>query len=84
MLDVTSASVRAYFDREVGRGRRLLPDTSTVSGFDIYRRYHEAVEVMASPAGSTVLDVGCNRCSIEFLFRDLQPAKANRMQRSAV
>jgi len=80
VLDVTSASVRAYFDREVGRGRRLLPDTSTVSGLGAYRKYHEAVELMASPAVSTVLDVGCNRGSIEFLFHDLQPAKANRTQ----
>jgi len=73
---VTPATILAYFDGEAVKGRRLLPDRATVSGMGTYRKYRQAVAFMADAAVTSVLDVGCNRGSIEFLFHELHPAEA--------
>lgn len=72
----TAATVEAYFDAEVAKGGALLPDPGTVSGMGTYRKYRQAVDLMADPAVSNVLDIGCNRGPVEFLFHKLHPAKA--------
>ncbi|MBX6332317.1 MAG: methyltransferase domain-containing protein [Gemmatimonadaceae bacterium] len=76
MAHVTADTVRAYFDAEIGGGRRLLPDRSTVGGLGTSRKYEHAAALMADPAVRDVLDVGCNRGSIEALFHTLHPDAA--------
>jgi ubiquinone/menaquinone biosynthesis C-methylase UbiE len=71
LTEVTQSTVTAFFDRESEMGRRLLPDPDTVSGLGSYRKYERAAAMMAEPGIRDVLDVGCNRGSIEFLFHSL-------------
>ncbi|HEY9517122.1 MAG TPA: class I SAM-dependent methyltransferase [Gemmatimonadaceae bacterium] len=78
MSNVTVDTVREYFDAEIGRGRRLLPDRNTVGGLGTWRKYERAATLMSDPAVRDVLDVGCNRGSIEALFHSLHPEKARR------
>ena len=73
---VSSATVLAFFEAEIAKGRPLVPDPATVSGLGTYRKYLQAVTLMADTAVGKVLDVGCNRGSVEFLFHRLHPAKA--------
>src|SRR5262249_52553087 len=67
-------SVTEFFDREATHGRCLLPDRSGVSGFGTYRKYQKAAAMMAEEKVERVLDVGCNRGSIEALFQSLYPS----------
>lgn len=76
MPKVTADTVREYFDSEISRGRRLLPDRSTVGGLGTWRKYERAAMLMSDPAVRDVLDVGCNRGSIEALFHSLHPEQA--------
>lgn len=78
MSRVTAESVRDYFDEEIRRGRRLLPDRRTVGGLGTWRKYERAVTLMSDPAVRNVLDLGCNRGSVEALFHALRPEKARR------
>jgi 2-polyprenyl-3-methyl-5-hydroxy-6-metoxy-1,4-benzoquinol methylase len=76
----SSASVLAFFEREIAEGRPLLPDPATVSGLGTHRKYLQAVTLMADPTVRNVLDVGCNRGSVEFLFHRMHPGKAAETQ----
>ncbi|MGH7650174.1 MAG: class I SAM-dependent methyltransferase [Gemmatimonadaceae bacterium] len=73
---VTPATVRAHFDQEAVEGRRLLPDPATVGGLGTLRKYEHAAMLMSDAAVRDVLDVGCNRGSIESLFHDRYPERA--------
>jgi 2-polyprenyl-3-methyl-5-hydroxy-6-metoxy-1,4-benzoquinol methylase len=78
MSVVTQETVRERFDGEARGGRRLLPDDSTVTGLGTMVKYRRAVGLMAGDSVASVLDVGCNRGSIEALFHREHPAKAVR------
>ncbi|MDQ6891353.1 MAG: class I SAM-dependent methyltransferase [Acidobacteriota bacterium] len=71
MPKITAARVRAYFDSEAAKGGARLPDPETTGGLGTYVKYEQAVTLMADPAVTTVLDVGCNRGQIELLFHTL-------------
>jgi len=73
MSGFSQTSVTEFFDREASQGRLLLPDRSGVSGFGTYRKYQKAAAMMAEEKVERVLDVGCNRGSIEALFQSLYP-----------
>jgi SAM-dependent methyltransferase len=77
MAEVTSATVRAHFEAESRNGRRLLPDTNTASGWGTYLKYAQAASLMADPHVADVLDIGCNRGSIEALFHRNYPEIAD-------
>lgn len=68
MTTLTTASVRAFFDDEARKGRRLLPDAGTASGLGSIVKYRQAAALMAAPGTRAVLDVGCSVGSIEMLF----------------
>jgi len=73
MVVVTSETVEAYFDQEAARGRRLFPDRGTVSGLGTWRKYERAADLMADPSVHDVIDIGCNRGSVEVLFNARHP-----------
>lgn len=75
-IRVTPATVQAHFDREAVDGRRLLPDPTTVSGLGTFRKYEHAAMLMADAAVRDVIDIGCNRGSIESLFHERHPERA--------
>jgi len=66
---ITQDSVKEYFDGELRRGRRLLPDPDTLGGLGSYLKYSEATKLMSDPGVERVLDVGCNHGSVEALFQ---------------
>jgi ubiquinone/menaquinone biosynthesis C-methylase UbiE len=68
MTTLTTAHVRAYFDAEARKGRRLLPDPETASGLGSFVKYRQATALMAAPGTHAVIDVGCSVGSIEMLF----------------
>lgn len=78
MTHATADSVRAFFDAEIARGRRLLPDPSTTGGLGTFRKYERAAALMTDASVHDVLDVGCNRGSVEALFHATSPEKAAR------
>lgn len=78
MTEVTHETVRGHFDTEADEGRRLLPDPDTVTGLGTFVKYEKAVTLMADPEVHRVLDIGCNRGSIEALFHQRHPEKAAR------
>ena len=69
MSDISKQSVTEYFEGEVRRGRRLLPDPDTLGGLGSYLKYSEATKLMSDPDVERVLDVGCNHGSVEALFQ---------------
>lgn len=76
---LTSTSVRAFFDAEARKGRRLLPDPATASGMGTFAKYRRATALMAEPGVARVLDVGCSVGSIEALFHQQHPARASEV-----
>lgn len=76
MPKITTDSIKEYFDDELRRGRRLLPDPKTLAGLGSYLKYYQAAELMAGPAVRNVLDIGCNRGSVEALFHAQFPAES--------
>jgi 2-polyprenyl-6-hydroxyphenyl methylase / 3-demethylubiquinone-9 3-methyltransferase len=68
LTTLTTANVRAFFDDEARKGRRLLPDAGTASGFGSIVKYRQAAALMTTPGTRAVLDVGCSVGSIEMLF----------------
>jgi ubiquinone/menaquinone biosynthesis C-methylase UbiE len=72
----TRETIRRFFDEEIRKGRRLLPDPSTVSGLGTYLKYEQAAALMAQPDVQTVLDVGCNLGAVELLFHRQYPDEA--------
>lgn len=76
MAVLTTAGVRAYFDDDVRRGRRLLPDRTTASGLGTFVKYSCATTLMAVHGVERVLDVGCSIGSIEALFHLRHPERA--------
>jgi SAM-dependent methyltransferase len=76
MRDVTQESIRDYFDGELRRGRRLLPDPNTLVGLGSYLKYFQAAQLMAQPSVQRVLDIGCNHGSVEALFQLQFPKEA--------
>jgi methylase of polypeptide subunit release factors len=76
MNRTTSESVKEHFDLEAKQGRRLLPDPSTVTGLGTMVKYERAAALMAEPPAHTILDIGCNRGSIELLFQQRFPERA--------
>ena len=77
LSNVTQSSVVEFFDREIDQGRPLLPDPRTVSGLGSYLKYERAAALMADGSVRRALDVGCNRGSIEALFRERFPARSS-------
>jgi 2-polyprenyl-3-methyl-5-hydroxy-6-metoxy-1,4-benzoquinol methylase len=73
---LTTAAVRAYFDEEARRGRRLLPDPATASGLGTYVKYCRATSLIAEPSVRAALDIGCSVGSIESLFHQQYPTRA--------
>jgi 2-polyprenyl-3-methyl-5-hydroxy-6-metoxy-1,4-benzoquinol methylase len=73
---LTVGRVRAFFDDEVRKGRRLLPDPATASGFGTFAKYSRTAALIAEPSIRTVLDVGCSVGSIEALFHAQHPDRA--------
>lgn len=78
MVELSQESVRRHFDNEARLGRRLLPDPTSVKGLGTMVKYERAAALMAAPDVHRVLDVGCNRGSIEALFHQQHPEKASR------
>lgn len=76
MPTLTTAGVRAYFDDDVRKGRRLLPDRATASGLGTFVKYCCATTLMAGEGVERVLDVGCSVGSIEALFHLRHPDRA--------
>jgi SAM-dependent methyltransferase len=76
MAVLTTAGVRAYFDDDVRKGRRLLPDRTTASGLGTFVKYCCATTLMAEEGVARVLDVGCSVGSIEALFHLRHPDRA--------
>jgi ubiquinone/menaquinone biosynthesis C-methylase UbiE len=76
MAVLTTSHVRAYFDDEVRKGRRLLPDRTTASGLGTFVKYCCATTLMADERVESVLDVGCSVGSIEALFHLRHPERA--------
>jgi SAM-dependent methyltransferase len=76
MADLSQSSVKSYFETEVQRGRRLLPDPGKLRDFGSYLKYSEATALMADPAVGRVLDVGCNHGSLEAMFHHQYPELA--------
>lgn len=79
MTTLTTAGVRAYFDAEARKGRRLLPDPETASGLGSFVKYRQATALMATPGTHAVLDVGCSVGSIEMLFHLEHPERAREL-----
>lgn len=73
MVLVTSESVKAHFDQEALHGRRLFPARNTVSGLGTWRKYERAADLMADASVHDVIDIGCNRGSVEVLFKTRHP-----------
>jgi ubiquinone/menaquinone biosynthesis C-methylase UbiE len=71
LAPITSETVQSYFNAESRAGRRLLPNEQTVSGLGTYVKYRRAASLMAESRHIHVLDIGCNRGSVEFLFQQL-------------
>jgi 2-polyprenyl-3-methyl-5-hydroxy-6-metoxy-1,4-benzoquinol methylase len=80
MPDVTELTVRQRFEEEAQHGRRLLPDPSTVAGMGTFAKYARAADLMAGESVREVLDVGCNRGSVEALFHGLHAGKASNVR----
>lgn len=59
--------VIAFFD-EVADDRRLIPNPDELSGWGTYQKYRQAVDLIAEPDVQTVLDLGCNIGSVEYLY----------------
>ncbi len=76
MSDISVQSVQDFFDLEARAGRRLLPSAKTVSGLGTLSKYRLAADTCAKSSVERVLDIGCNRGSIEFLFHSLHEQKA--------
>lgn len=77
MVDVTPETIEAYFDQEALRGRRLFPDRRTVSGLGTWQKYERAADLMADASVHDVIDIGCNRGSIEVLFDARHPDRVS-------
>jgi 2-polyprenyl-6-hydroxyphenyl methylase/3-demethylubiquinone-9 3-methyltransferase len=75
MSQTTLESVQEYFDDQSRVGRRLLPDPETLDGMGRHQKYEMTVEAMAAPGVEDILDVGCNRGSIEYLFCKTHPQR---------
>ena len=71
-----SVSIRGFFEEEARQGRRLLPNPRTVGGWGTCRKYEWAASLMAHPSVTRVVDIGCNRGSIEYLFHRLYPERS--------
>ncbi|HEC35639.1 MAG TPA: class I SAM-dependent methyltransferase [Anaerolineae bacterium] len=67
-MKIRAESVREYFDGQIQRGRRLLPDPETVSGLGTWLKYASAAALMAEPRFRRILDLGCNRGSLEYFY----------------
>lgn len=80
MVDISHKSVKTYFESELKRGRRLLPDPDTLVGLGSYLKYSEATELMAGASIKRVLDVGCNHGSVEAMFHMQHPDAVNSTQ----
>ena len=74
-MPITSQSVKSFFEEESETGRRLLPNKEKVSGYGTYLKYEYAVSCIAESNNIKVLDIGCNRGSVEYLFHQLHPEK---------
>jgi SAM-dependent methyltransferase len=72
-MRVTDETVREHFDQQIRRGRRLIPDPGTVGGFGTYVKYCHVADLMTEPRFRTILDLGCNRGSIEYLYETKYP-----------
>ena len=71
-------TVKTYFDIRAQQGRRLLPDKNTAGGLEGYIEYQKAASLMKEENVKNVLDIGCNRGSVEFLFHADYPQKAEK------
>jgi 2-polyprenyl-3-methyl-5-hydroxy-6-metoxy-1,4-benzoquinol methylase len=80
MPEVTELTVRERFEGEARSGRRLLPDPSTVAGMGTFAKYARAADLMAVEPVREVLDVGCNRGSIEALFHSRHAGRAQSIR----
>lgn len=67
-MNVTDRTVKDFFNAEIRQGRRLLPDPSRVSGYGSLLKYSRVAQIMSSPEYQRVLDIGCNRGSLEYLY----------------
>lgn len=77
MAKIESKTVKNYFDN-TQQGRRLLPDENTAGGLGTYIKYQKAASLIAEENIKNVLDIGCNRGSIEVLFNNNYPQKAEK------
>lgn len=84
MVVVTSETVQAHFDHEALHGRRLFPDRATVSGLGTWRKYERAADLMAEPSVRDVIDIGCNRGSVEVLFSQRHPDRTEHVRVAGV
>jgi SAM-dependent methyltransferase len=84
MVVVTSETVEAHFDQEALQGRRLFPDRNTVSGLGTWRKYERAADLMADPSVHDVIDIGCNRGSIEVLMKARHPDRVENVRVAGV
>jgi SAM-dependent methyltransferase len=71
---ITPNTVKRFFDEQAHRGRRLLPDSHTVSGFGTLKKYAEVAMWLCGPA-RRILDLGCNRGSIEYYVETVLPSE---------
>lgn len=84
MVVVTSETVEAHFDHEALQGRRLFPDRNTVSGLGTWRKYERAADLMADSSVHDVIDIGCNRGSVEMLFQMRHPDRTGNIRVAGV
>lgn len=84
MVVVTSETVEAHFDQEALHGRRLFPDRNTVSGLGTWRKYERAADLMADSSVHDVIDIGCNRGSVEVLFKARHADRAGSVRVAGV
>jgi SAM-dependent methyltransferase len=75
-MAVTDETIKEHFDEQSRRGRRLLPDPNTVGGLGSYLKYSSVVGLMASPEFHSILDLGCNRGSVEYLYETSHPRES--------
>lgn len=75
----TLQTVREFFNDKISRGQSTLPDSNTIGGYGTALKYASIAAALSKTTGK-VLDIGCNRGSVEFLFEaTYKPGTASKI-----